>query len=179
MLANLPRSSRGDHAKRDACRVVAQHFASKVRPFARLAKDVLAGIQQGSERPVRLTEESLTVLQAGMESAVSRHFNDGARCMLHANRTTMFPSDLRLAASVRSDYGAGGQQAEQHLQKRVGSDIESREIERSRAQLGAGSEATVHCDLVVVGGMQVCRGCTKHVSRLKEPLSTMVSTPSL
>ena len=54
---------------------------------------------------MRLTEESLTVLQAGMESAVSRHFNDGGRCMLHASRKTMFPCDLRLAASVRSDDG--------------------------------------------------------------------------
>ena len=38
MLANLPPSKRGDHAKRDARRWVQSSFVFKVKPFTRVAK---------------------------------------------------------------------------------------------------------------------------------------------
>ncbi|CAE7695861.1 Ube4b [Symbiodinium sp. CCMP2592] len=57
MLANLPPSNRGDHAKRDARRWVQNSFVFKVKPFTRVAKETLDELQRDGVNPVRLTEE--------------------------------------------------------------------------------------------------------------------------
>ncbi|CAE7266502.1 unnamed protein product [Symbiodinium microadriaticum] len=103
MLASLPKSSRGSHDKRDARRLVQRSFTIPVTRFARLAKDTMAELQRDSRLPVRLTEESLCVLQASLEDCLAKFCNEGRRCMRHAGRRTLRPADLRLAASVRAD----------------------------------------------------------------------------
>ncbi|CAE7933794.1 unnamed protein product, partial [Symbiodinium sp. KB8] len=105
MLANLPPSTRGDHAKRDARRWVQSSFVFKVKPFTRVAKETVDELQRDSVNPVRLTEEATCVLQAGLEAALARMYGDAKRCMKHANRRTLYPSDMRLAAQIRHDDG--------------------------------------------------------------------------
>ena len=61
--------------------------------------------QRDSLNPVRLTEEATCVLQAGLEAALARMYGDAKRCMKHASRRTLYPSDMRLAAQIRHDDG--------------------------------------------------------------------------
>ena len=122
MLANLPPSKRGDHAKRDARRWAQSSFVFNVRPFTRVAKAGAAGtgtstsrvqtflllcpwfeetmdeLQRDSVNPVRLTAEATCVLQSGLEAALARMFADANRA---CNTLVVRRGGRRICASQR------------------------------------------------------------------------------
>ena len=68
-------------------------------PFQRLVREVMQSIHRGE---LRIEGNALLAIQESAEAYLVHLFEDANLCALHANRVTLRPKDMLLAARIRA-----------------------------------------------------------------------------